>query len=158
MHELELTSRLRLCAVGCAMTYVGTVFGWLVVGDLSESTQNPDYFIRAPHVPVAIEWAGYMLAAVLGVLILTLRPRFGDRRSRLAWHRFAGSVVALGVFLGACGRVVTAGAMGANIGAGLVLFFGPAVVLPLLALALQAATHLRQAQRQLPGHGKPPVR
>ena len=60
------------------------------------------------------------------------------------WFRDRAATAALaavgGVLVGAGLRVVTAKVSGANIGGALVLYVGPFVVVPLLALAVARAT------------------
>ena len=61
--------------------------------------------------------------------------------------------VVLGLLVGAAGRVLTAGVVGANIGAGLVLLASPFVLVP---LAVWLAARWRAVAVQGPASSTPP--
>lgn len=107
---------------------------WLI-GDLSFQGEavELDYAVRPIAVPQGVEVA----AGVAGLVLLALSVAVVRRVPRL-WPVLA-CLVAAGLLAGVAYRVVTAGVIGANIGAGLAFFFGgPLVLLLLLAAAVLA--------------------
>ena len=110
---------------------------WVAIGDLSEpDLADPDYFLRPPTIEPAIETAaGWVSAAVIvgAVVAFVAGHRFG----RLTVRQTLALVPTLliGAFIGMAGRVLTAGGVGANIGAGLVVMASPFVLAPLAAMA-----------------------
>ncbi len=121
---------------------------WWLVGDLTGGEARRlaaegvalDYAVR----PVSLGTVGDRVAGVLacvaavvalGVLVRATAVRGLDPR----WWTVLTPLVAAGALVGFAGRVVTAGVIGANIGAGLlVLAGGPALVVLLLVAAIAA--------------------
>ena len=130
----------RLVPVGrwVAMPSVAAaLLGWWLVGDVSERGGEDQLF----QVSLAQDHSGLLglLGVVLAAIVaIELRTRHGE------WFRDRAATVALaavgGVLVGAGLNVVTAKVNGANIGGALVLYVGPFVVVPLLALAVARAT------------------
>jgi hypothetical protein len=112
--------------------FVGAIAaGWWLVGDLSETNRyrpgDLEYVLRAPEVPrffaVAVACVG--VAAVVAAAVSAVRAaRVGRGHSSV----LLGVTLAIvsGWLIAYCARVVTAGSIGANIGAGMaILFVGP---------------------------------
>lgn len=116
------------------LTIAAPVATWGLIGRQDEPGVPPsqlDYVVRAPELPAAVETglgaAGLVLAALCSVLLVraTRRGTFDHQ-----WWQVLAPLVAAGLMAGAGWRVATAGVIGANIGAGLVVMF----VIPLVAL------------------------
>jgi hypothetical protein len=122
------------------------VAAWWIVGPQDSAGFAPadlDYAIRPFRITPAAEravGAGSVVLAVVTALLLgwaTLRRRFDPR-----WWRVLGALLIVGVLIGWSWRVLTAGVIGANIGAGMViLLIGPLVVF-LLAFAVWRSLRL----------------
>jgi hypothetical protein len=124
---------------------------WWAVGDLSTDLPDPDYQIRPFDIgPTAEQVAGVsatvLAAAAVVALIHAGRAGRFDRR----WWPVLVELVLAGALCGAGWRVLTAGVIGANIGAGLVLWVGAPMVAALVGLAVFDWLSVR-AQRQHPG-------
>ncbi len=130
---------------------------WWLIGDLSERRvgRHPlalDYVVRAPKISgwVTATVGGIALAveaASVALLVFAVRRRRLDQR----WLGVVGSLMLAGMVAAWIARVVTAGSHGANIGAGLALFFGVPVVLGLVVLAAFSSTvRRRSVVAQLP--------
>ncbi|MBQ1051041.1 hypothetical protein KBX50_21540 [Micromonospora sp. C51] len=89
---------------------------------------------------VLVVVAGVLLVVSLVLLIRATATRTLDPR----WWSVLVPLVLAGVVLGLAWRIVTAGAIGANIGAGLVVLGGGPVLLILLAVAAVQAFRLRR--------------
>ncbi|MFI6498209.1 hypothetical protein [Nonomuraea typhae] len=124
-------------AAGCILAT--PVAAWWLVGDLS-ATAPPgaelDYAVRPPDLGAGVERAAGLVAVlvVAGTLVFLI---WSARRGRLDGRWWAALVPALaaGALAGAGARVVTAGTIGANIGAGLTVAGGGALVAVLLLWA-----------------------
>ena len=138
-----MTNRLAVTlalALGTGLLLVS----WWLIGDLSSSGFSPDeldYMVRTPDViernSATAGVVGAVTAAV-GLVVVSLLFLGGrlERRSLI----LIGAGAGCGAFLGLAARTITAGGIGANIGAGLVILFGvPAAVVGLRA-AYRAAT------------------
>jgi len=112
---------------------------WWAVGDLSytgPSSFGPglDHLIPPPDISPAAEQLIGTVAAAAGAAAcgVLLRPGSSPRKD-LRWLAVVLPLLAAAVLLGWGWRVLTAGVIGANIGAGLaVAFGGPLVVAALL--------------------------
>ncbi|WP_156051710.1 hypothetical protein [Allokutzneria albata] len=110
-----------------ALVGAGALTAWWLVGD--QSSQVPpgtqlDYYMRLPAYSPAVDIAIGVAGVVIGVALLV--------RAKGLWRLpFTGAFL-LGAVLGVFGRVLTAGGIGANIGAGLVFMIG----LPLTGLCI----------------------
>ncbi|MCP3802946.1 hypothetical protein NLX83_27090 [Allokutzneria sp. A3M-2-11 16] len=105
----------------------GALTAWWAVGD--QSSQVPpgtqlDYYVRLPAYSPAVDIAIGVIGVVIGVALVV--------RAKGVWRLPYAGAFLLGAVLGICGRVLTAGGIGANIGAGLVFMIG----LPLTAVCI----------------------
>jgi hypothetical protein len=124
---------------------------WWLVGDLSTEIADPDYLIR----PVQIEG---MAANVVGLGAVVLAAGsvvtlvVAGARGRLArsWWPVLVELVLAGGLCGAGWRVLTAGVIGANIGAGLVMIVGGPIVAALVSMAVDDWLSLRAQPRGRP--------
>ncbi|MGI8938510.1 MAG: hypothetical protein ACR2JF_09920 [Iamia sp.] len=100
-----------------------------------------DYAARVPDAPRPVELAVGAVAAsgALGLAILALGSRAGVASTTGARLVGTGASLLAGAIVGYGGRIVTAGVVGANIGAGLVLFFGVPLTVALLVVATLVA-------------------
>jgi hypothetical protein len=115
---------------------------WWLIGPLEEKTPRAgdlDYIVRAPDAP---SWltptVGFVSLAVVTAALLNLVRR-GNRERNRRWLPVVVPLVIAGVALAGIGRLVTAGADGANIGGGLALFYGLPVVAVLVGVAILRA-------------------
>ena len=125
---------------------------WWLIGDLSERETCPpprlpclDYVAHAPDVPgwiVATAGAVALFAALLalGLLARGVVRAQTDRR----YAAVVGPLVFAGVLVAFCGRVLTAGVHGANIGAGLVVIFGVPMFVVAIGVAVGSAVWIRR--------------
>ncbi|MDQ3570584.1 MAG: hypothetical protein M3396_08185 [Actinomycetota bacterium] len=116
-----------------------------VIGDLSTTDDpRPDYAIRPPDIPPAMEHAlgAFSLVAVVAS---TAALVWAWRREppRPGWLSVLVPLVVAGAIAGLGWRVMTAGVIGANIGAGLTVLFGTPVVIALIILACVSAWRRR---------------
>jgi hypothetical protein len=123
------------------------VLTWWLAGDQSTValTADPDYFVRPLHISPALErvlGCGSVLVAIVAALLLTWASlRHG---LDLRWWSVLGPLLPAGALTGFGWRVLTAGVIGANIGAGLFTFFAGPVIVALLAWAVfRSVTLLR---------------
>ncbi|MEU6076320.1 hypothetical protein [Micromonospora sp. NPDC047074] len=140
------------------------VASWWLIGDLTGDEARRlaaegvdlDYAVR----PVSLGAAGDRIVGALAcvgavaafaVLLRAMARRRLDRR----WWRVLLPLVAAGVLVGFAWRVLTAGGIGANIGAGLMLMAGGPALAILLTVAAVAALRLRgnRAPRRPYGSG-----
>jgi hypothetical protein len=122
---------------GLALILAAPVLSWHHVGDLSEHGHGElDHTMRPLRVSpgTAHVWVlGAQAVAVAAVLVLA----FGliRRWGRPGWALVVAPLAVVGLIAGLVARVMTAGVVGANIGAGLaVMLYGPLALL-LVALA-----------------------
>jgi len=106
---------------------------WWAVGDPSTDLPDPDYQIRPLDIGQTTEQIAGVIATVLAaaaVVALVGAGRAGrfDRR----WWPVLVELVLAGALCGVGWRVLTAGVIGANIGAGLVLWVGAPMVAALV--------------------------
>ena len=107
-----------------------------LIGDLSTTDVADDYFIRPPDIPDAVGWALGVTSLALVVASTAVLVQ--------AWRREPpqpGSLsvliplLLLGVIIGVVGRIFTAAVIGANMGAGMLMFYGWPIVIALVAFA-----------------------
>jgi hypothetical protein len=124
---------------------------WWAVGDLSTDLPDPDYQIRPVAIGDTTEQVAGVSAAVLAVaaVVALIHAGRAGRFDRRWWPVLVELTVA-GTLCGAGWRVLTAGVIGANIGAGLVLWVGAPIVAALVGLAVFDWLSVR-AQQQHPG-------
>jgi hypothetical protein len=148
---------LVLVPTGVTLALATPVATWWLVGPLNTAPARVglDYAFRPwPISPVAARAAGIaaVVLAVMSLAILiwaTVRHRLDAR-----WWGVLTPLLAAGFIAGAGWRVMTAGVLGTNIGAGFVVMLGGPVVLLLLAWALGYSLYLawgrhRPARRAL---------
>jgi hypothetical protein len=143
----------RVAAIGLAFTT--PVAAWWLIGDQSTVpvSAHPDYRVRpfalgrTAELIVGAGALGFAIVAILWLLWASLR-RFVDPR----WWSVLVPLLAAGVLLGYGWRVLSAGVIGANIGAGLVMFVICPVEIVLLAFGLARSVVLlnRAHRRRLP--------
>ncbi|GAB3855740.1 hypothetical protein GCM10029963_50980 [Micromonospora andamanensis] len=93
-----------------------------------------------------------IVAGALMVLSLVLLIRAtATRKLEPRWWFVLVPLILAGVLIGLAWRIVTAGAIGANIGAGLIVLGGGPVLLILLGVAAVQAARLRREHRRRVG-------
>jgi hypothetical protein len=127
-----------------ALVLAAPVATWWLVGDQSTVpvSMDPCYTVRPwPIGPAAARVAGIGSLAVAGLAAVlgwaTLR-----RLLDIRWWAVLVPLLAAGFIAGARWRVMTAGVIGANIGAGLVILIGGPTVLGVLIWALVFSVHV----------------
>jgi hypothetical protein len=152
---LDTLAKWAIVPVAAGLVIAVLVATWWLVGDQSTVplSADPDYTFREFDIEPGTQRAagiGSILLAVIALLALVwaahrrhLDPRW--------WSVFVPLLVAS--FIVGCGwRVMTAGVIGANIGAGLAIMFGGPAVAVLLVWALGYSIHLlrrRATQRSV---------
>ncbi|MEU7934725.1 hypothetical protein [Micromonospora echinofusca] len=140
------------------------VAAWWLIGDLTGDEARRlaaegvelDYAIR----PVSLGTTGDRIVGVLAcvgvVLALAWLLRATARRSLdRRWWWVLAPLVAAGALLGLAWRVLTAGGIGANIGAGLMLIVGgPALAVLLIVAAVAALRMRRNRPSRAPHHSE----
>jgi len=121
---------------------------WWLVGDLSTEIVDPDYFIRpvqiggtAEHV-VGVGAVVLVAGSVVALVVAGWRGRLDQ-----GWWSVLVELVLAGGLCGAGWRVLTAGVIGANIGAGLVMMVGAPIVAALVSMAVDDWLSLRVQRR-----------
>ncbi|MEU8261579.1 hypothetical protein AB0C02_13285 [Micromonospora sp. NPDC048999] len=128
------------------------VASWWLIGDLSNAAARQlaaegvelDYVIRPLSLgPVGDRIVG--LLACIGALgaLAWLMWATPSRRLDSRWWWVLLPLVVAGVLVGFGWRVLTSGALSANIGAGLTVIFGGPLLAALLLAAAVAAVHMR---------------
>ncbi|TDD00291.1 hypothetical protein E1292_29280 [Nonomuraea deserti] len=140
---------LLAAAAGCALAVPVAV--WWLVGDLSASVPPGtalDHVISPPAIgPWAERAVGVAALLVTGVTTVLLVRASRRRRFDRRWWAALIPVLVAGAIAGAGWRVVTAGTVGANIGAGLTIMLGGALVALLLLWAAGWSARLLLARR-----------
>ncbi|GAA2776663.1 hypothetical protein [Saccharopolyspora taberi] len=113
-------------ATALAATFVAApVSAWYAIGPLTAIAPPPegaDYVVQPPPIPAWAEHtAGILALALLAGSAVLLYRRTTARLP--AWLAF-GLFVVGGLIIGGTARLVTAPAVGANIGAGIAIIFG----------------------------------
>jgi len=145
------TSRAALRgAVGLAVVLAVVTLpfaAWWLIGDQSTVplSDDPDYTVRPPHInpslarDVGIVSVALFVAAIAFALYATQKRWLGGR-----WWAVIGPLLLVGVIAAFGERLVTAGVIGANIGAGFVVFLGVPVVVAAIAWAVTWSFRLRR--------------
>ncbi|AUH39094.1 hypothetical protein CXR04_01450 [Streptomyces sp. CMB-StM0423] len=126
------------------------VWVWWAVGQLDADFDDLDYYMRPPELPPGLEPAlgisGMAVAVVCAVvLVVGTWLEWFDLR----WWQVIGPLVLAGIGTGYGWRILTAGGIGANIGAGAVMLFGVPTLFATLVWALVRSILLvRQARRR----------
>jgi hypothetical protein len=126
---------------------------WWLVGDLStvSASAHPDFAFRPLDVSRGAERAAGLASALLAAVMLLMVVWFSVRHLFDArWWTVLVPLMAAGFITGAGWRVMTAGLIGANIGAGLVVLFGSPLVAALLVWSVARSIHLAHRLR----HGR----
>ncbi|GIJ39513.1 hypothetical protein Vwe01_28380 [Micromonospora andamanensis] len=135
------------------------VTGWLV-GDLTGPAARRlaaegeplDYAVEPVSLGVVGDRVLVIVAGALMVLSLVLLIRAtATRKLEPRWWFVLVPLILAGVLIGLAWRIVTAGAIGANIGAGLIVLGGGPVLLILLGVAAVQAARLRREHRRRVG-------
>lgn len=105
---------------------------WWLVGDLSAEIDDPDYMFRPPELTDGTERALGLVALVLVVGAVVALASAARRRQLGPRDVALAPLVAAGVSVEFAGRALTAGVGGANIGGGIILLFGPFLLIGLL--------------------------
>lgn len=118
---------------------------WWLVGDQSTvpASAEPDYAIRPWNISPAAEGTAGITALLLATAMTVLLARASAlRRLDRRWWAVLIPLLVAGILAGAGWRVMTAGGIGANIGAGLyVMFLGP-IFVGLVAWSVAATVYL----------------
>ena len=132
-----MDERARYVVASVALVTATPVATWWVVGDLSsKGFDDLDYMVRPPDIPPLVATlAGVVALAVVLASATILGVALHRHRIRRVWSATVVPLCVAGVILGAGGRILTAGGIGANIGGGLFMFLG----LPLAGLLMLAA-------------------
>jgi hypothetical protein len=121
---------------------------WWVAGDQSTVQVSADYAFRPFDVSVGAERIAGIGSTVLAVVAL-LTLAWATRRHLLdaRWWMVLIPLLTAGLIVGFGWRVMTAGVIGANIGAGLVVLLGGPAVATLLIWATAYSIHLLHRRR-----------
>jgi hypothetical protein len=128
-----------------ALLIASPVAVWWYAGDQTEVPDelNPDYAVRPMEISPAVENTVGIAAGVtvlVGLLFAAwMTARHRDQR---AWWSVILPVLTAGYLVGSGWRVVTAGVIGANIGAGMVFMWGGPAVVCLLIWAIVRGSDL----------------
>ncbi|MFF0724429.1 hypothetical protein [Streptomyces sp. NPDC004134] len=124
------------------------VWVWWAVGQLDADFDDLDYYMRPPELPPGLEPAlgisGMTVAVVCAVVLVAATAlEWFDWR----WWQVIGPLVLAGIGTGYGWRILTAGGIGANIGAGFVMLFGvPALFATLVWALVRSFLLVRQAR------------
>jgi hypothetical protein len=137
-----------LASAGLVLAF--PVATWWLVGDQSTvpATAHPDFAFRPLNVSRAAERAAGLASALLAAVMLLILVWFTVRHLFDArWWTVVVPLMAAGFITGAGWRVMTAGVIDANIGAGLVVLLGTPLVTALLVWAAARSIYLVHRQR-----------
>ena len=151
MRPLQTASGKRAVArwvalpASAALVLAFPVATWWLVGDLSTTpaSADPDFAFRPFDVSRGVEHAAGLASALLAAVMLLLLLWFTVKHLVDArWWSVLVPLMAAGFITGAGWRVMTAGVIGANIGAGFVILFGGPLVAALLVWAVARSIYL----------------
>lgn len=126
------------------------IWVWWAVGQLDADFDDLDYYMRPPELPPGLEPAlglsGMIVTLVCaGVLLVATWLEWFDWR----WWQVIGPLVLAGIGTGVGWRILTAGGIGANLGAGFVMLFGlPTLIATLAWAVLRSVQLIRDARRR----------
>jgi hypothetical protein len=139
-----------------AIVVSSPVVTWWLVGDLAEPARRGglDYMFEPPSLSRAQETAigvAALTVAIAAACVVAISVRRNG--VRLIESRFALPLVIVGVYVGWCWRVMTAGVVGANIGGGLAMLSLPVVVVGgvLWSALWRPSRSIRSATQKSPG-------
>ncbi|WP_405425885.1 hypothetical protein [Micromonospora sp. NBC_00617] len=146
----EALARWGLAVVAAALVIAVPVATWWLVGDQSTVpvSVNPDYTFKPFDVTPRTQRTAGVASAVLTIVALLMLAR-ATRRKHLdpQWWRVLIPLLVAGLIVGYGWRVMTAGVIGANIGAGLVVLFAGPVVAALLIWSLAYSIYVLHHRR-----------
>lgn len=135
-----MTNRGTLLTAAAVLVAAVPVAAWGLMGR-QNATELPasqlDYAYQPLGIPDGLDTvlgASALLMAGVGTALLVRASRSGALDKR--WWGVLAPLIMAGLLVGTGWRVMTAGVIGANIGAGFVVFFGGPVVAGLLLWAL----------------------
>lgn len=137
--------RLTAGPAAVVLVLVTPVLTWWLVGDLSTvpARAGRDYAVRPWDISAGTARAMGTASLVMAIAALVVLGWATRRRLlRAQWWTVLIPLLAAGVMTGAGWRVMTAGVIGANIGAGFVVIFGGPLVATLLLWAAARAAYL----------------
>ncbi|MFF4949969.1 hypothetical protein ACWC2K_01420 [Streptomyces chattanoogensis] len=134
-----MNARTKAALAATALTVAVPVATWGLVGRLDHRglpSDRLDHMVRPPELPAGLDTA-LGAAALLAAGAATVLLARATRRGTLAphWWQVLTPLVVAGLLAGFGWRVLTAGVIGANIGAGLVALAGAPVLAGLLLWA-----------------------
>ncbi|MFE6285811.1 hypothetical protein [Streptomyces sp. NPDC057877] len=135
-----MTTRGTLLTAATALVTAVPVAAWGLMGRQDAEGVAPaelDYAYRPLDIadgPAALVGAAALLLGGLAAALLVRASRAGRLDAR--WWQVLAPLMVAGLVIGVGYRVLTAGVIGANIGAGLTMLFGVPVVAALVAWAL----------------------
>lgn len=114
------------------MVFATPVAVWWAVGDWSIDATEPDYAVRPLALSGAAQTTAGVAASLLTAVAAVVLWRRGALRRDRRWFGVLFALLVIGVLAAMGWRIVTAGVIGANIGAGFVIIFG----VPLAAVVI----------------------
>jgi hypothetical protein len=150
-----VAARWAAAAAALGLVLAVPVATWWLVGDLSTVpvSAGRDYAFRPwPIGPVVARAAGAGSLVVGAVAVVVLGWAAARRVIDIRWWAVLLPLAVAGFIAGAGWRVLTAGVIGANIGAAFVVFLAGPIVLVLVVWALAFAAYLLSRT----GHARTP--
>ncbi len=154
-------ARRVLVPAAAGLVLAAPVLTWWLVGPLATAPASVglDYAFRPwPISPASVRAAGIASSAAAGVSVVVLAWATVRRLLDARWWAVLVPLLAAGFIAGAGWRVMTAGVIGSNIGAGFVIILGGPLALALLAWALGYSVHLARRSRHRPPSSAPDAR
>jgi hypothetical protein len=131
--------------IGSGLVIASSVATWWLAGDLSTvpPSEHPDYDFRPLNIAAGTaRAAGVVSTSVLLIGIALVIVAILARKLRPQWLLVLLPLIGVGTMIGLGWRVMTAGVIGANIGAGLLILFGTPVAILLIAWSIGWSNHL----------------
>lgn len=129
--------RVATWASAAVLAVAAAALAWSVGVLTAGDTSDPDYFWRPIEALVDLKYLVLFTALVIGGLCLAALAKLRGRGAPVD-PLVVLPVVLIGAVAGGSYSVLTAPVIGANIGAGLVVFAGPIVILVLAAWAVRS--------------------
>jgi hypothetical protein len=151
----RIAARRAAVAAALGLVLAVPVATWWLVGDLSTVpvSAGRDYAFRPWPIGPAVARAAGAGSLVLGAVAVVVLGWAAVRRVvDIRWWAVLLPLAVAGFIAGASWRVLTAGVIGANIGAAFVVFLGGPVVLVLVVWVLAFAAYLLSRT----GHARTP--
>ncbi|WBB63375.1 hypothetical protein O7599_12980 [Streptomyces sp. WMMC500] len=139
-----------VAAVGLVLSC--PVWVWWAVGQQDADFDDLDYAVRPPELPSGLEpvlGIGGLITTVVcaAVLLVATSLEWFDWR----WWQVIGPLVLAGIGAAVGWRILTAGCVGANIGAGFVVVVGSPALIAVLAWAAVRSLQLTRDPRRRRG-------